>query len=162
MLTVMGTKVKDAGGDPPSSADDFWPLVIEFLLSQKAWWIAMCADFELTAVQGHALRTLDPQRPVAMSSLADALACDASNVTGIVDKLESRGLIARQSAGHDRRVKMLAVTEKGRELRDRLSARMMDPPAAVGALSSDARRRMAEFFRAVIAERTQPGVKRAG
>jgi DNA-binding MarR family transcriptional regulator len=150
----MGTKVKTAAAEPASVADDFWPLVVEFMLSQKAWWGAMCADFELTPVQGHALRTLDPDRPVAMSTLADALVCDASNVTGIVDKLESRGLIARQSAGHDRRIKMLAVTEKGRQLRERLTARMMDPPAAVDALSPDARRRLTAFFRAVMVERS--------
>jgi DNA-binding MarR family transcriptional regulator len=159
----MGTKVKTSVSDPPSAADDFWPLVVQFMLSQKAWWVAMCAEFELTAAQGHALRTLDPARPVAMSTLADALSCDASNVTGIVDKLESRGLIGRQSAGHDRRIKMLGVTEKGRELRERLTARMMEPPEAVGALSADARRRLTEFFRAVMVERAQPAsAKRAG
>jgi DNA-binding MarR family transcriptional regulator len=149
----MGTKVKTAASDPAAMTDDFWPLVVEFMISQKAWWISMCAEFELTAVQGHALRTLDPERPVAMSTLADALVCDASNVTGIVDKLESRGLIARQSAEHDRRIKMLAVTEKGRQLRERLTARMMDPPQAVGTLSPETRRRLTEFFRAVMVER---------
>src|SRR5215831_13644822 len=78
------------------AADDLWPAVIEFTLSQRAWWVEICAEFDLTAMQGHTLRMLDPDRPVAMSALAGSLTCDASNVTGIVDKLESRGLIARQ------------------------------------------------------------------
>jgi DNA-binding MarR family transcriptional regulator len=139
--------------DREITADDFWPLVVEFTLSQKAWWIGVCAELDLTPVQGHALRLLDPGRPLAMNTLAEALVCDASNVTGIVDKLESRGLIARQGADHDRRVKMLAVTEKGRLLRERLSARIMEPPAAIKALSPEARRRLAELFRAIITER---------
>jgi DNA-binding MarR family transcriptional regulator len=133
--------------------DDFWPMVIEFTLSQRAWWIGLCEEFGLTAMQGHTLRLLDPDRPVAMSALADHLVCDASNVTGIVDKLESRGLVARQGAGHDRRVKMLAVTEKGRALQDRISARMMEPPAAVAALSSAARRQLAAILRSIVDER---------
>jgi DNA-binding MarR family transcriptional regulator len=139
-----------------TTGDDFWPAFVEFSLSQKAWWIGLCLELDLTAMQGHALRSLDPERPVAMSILAEALACDASNVTGIVDKLESRGLIARQSAEHDRRVKMLAVTEKGRLLREQLWTRTMEPPAAVALLPPEMRRRLAEVLRAIVAERGGP------
>jgi DNA-binding MarR family transcriptional regulator len=127
--------------------------MIEFLLSQKSWWVAMCAEFDLTPMQGHAIRMLDPDRPVAMSSLAGTLACDASNVTGIVDKLESRGLVARQGADGDRRIKMLVVTEKGRQLRDQLWSRAMEPPRAVTALPEETKRRLAEALRAVVEER---------
>src|SRR4029079_17240660 len=94
---------------------------------------AVCAEFDLTPAQGHALRVLDPSRPVPMSTLAEALVCDASNVTGIVDKLESRGLIARQGTDHDRRVKHLAVTERGRGIRDRLVAPLRHPPPGAAA-----------------------------
>lgn len=134
-------------------ADDFWPLLVEFALSQRAWWVGLCADFDLTAMQGHALRILDPGRPVAMNTLAEAMTCDASNVTGIVDKLESRGLIARQGSDGDRRVKHLAVTDKGRTLREELCARTMVPPDAVKALSADARRRLAEILAKIVRER---------
>jgi DNA-binding MarR family transcriptional regulator len=127
--------------------------MIEFLLSQKSWWVAMCAEFDLTPMQGHAIRMLDPDRPVAMSSLAGTLACDASNVTGIVGKLESRGLVARQGADGDRRIKMLVVTEKGRQLRDQLWSRAMEPPRAVTALPEETKRRLAEALRAVVEER---------
>ena len=148
----MGTKArKDAAG--ALTEDDFWPAVIEFTLSQRAWWVGLCTEFDLTAMQGHVLRILDPSTPVAMSTLADALVCDASNVTGIVDKLESRGLIVRQGADHDRRIKMLAVTEKGRKLRDHLNGRMMEPPAAVKALSPGVRRQLAAVLREIVDER---------
>src|SRR3954469_3399993 len=141
----MDTKVRGARKARPgaqaatqaAAEDDFWPLLLGFGLSLKAWWVGLCADLDLTAVQGHTLRVLDPEKPVAMSSLADALVCDASNVTGIVDKLESRGLIARQGAEHDRRIKMLAVTDKGRRLREQLCARMLEPPAAVNELPAE-------------------------
>jgi DNA-binding MarR family transcriptional regulator len=101
-----------------------------------------------------ALKSLD--RPLPMSTLADALACDASNVTGIVDKLESRGLIARRGADHDRRVKMLCVTELGRSLRDRLVKRLLEPPAALAALPLDLRTRLTATLRKVIGELSEP------
>jgi DNA-binding MarR family transcriptional regulator len=140
--------------EPMARAEDFWPLLVEFAFSQRTWWISLCAEFDLTPVQGQALRILEPERPVAMSALAADLICDASNVTGIVDKLESRGLIARQGAEHDRRIKMLVVTEAGRELRQKLSARAQVPPPSVAALPADVRRRLAQVLKAIVAERT--------
>jgi MarR family transcriptional regulator, organic hydroperoxide resistance regulator len=149
----MDDKLKKLRASRKLTADDCWPVMIEFLLSQKSWWVNLCGEFDLTPMQGHALRTLDPEQPLAMSTLAEGLACDASNVTGIVDKLESRGLIARQSAEGDRRIKMLCVTELGRKLRDQLWARAMEAPRAVTALSEEVRRRLAETLRAVVDER---------
>jgi DNA-binding MarR family transcriptional regulator len=149
----MDDKLSRYRNEKKLTADDCWPVMIEFLLSQKSWWVNLCAEFDLTPMQGHALRTLDPERPLAMSTLADSLACDASNVTGIVDKLESRGLIARRSAEGDRRIKMLAVTDKGCLLRDQLWRRAMEAPRAVKALSDEVRRRLAEALRAIVDER---------
>jgi DNA-binding MarR family transcriptional regulator len=149
----MDDKLKRFRAGKKLTADDCWPVMIEFLLSQKSWWINLCAEFDLTPMQGHAMRTLDPDRPLAMSTLAEGLACDASNVTGIVDKLESRGLITRQGAEGDRRIKMLCVTDKGRKLRDELWARAMEAPRAVTALPDETRRRLAETLRAIVDER---------
>ena len=87
-----------------------------------------------------------------MSALAEALVCDASNVTGIVDKLESRGLIARQGTDLDRRVKQLAVTDKGAQVRDQLIAGAMKAPAAIASLSGDAKARLAGLLRTLITE----------
>jgi DNA-binding MarR family transcriptional regulator len=141
--------VKD---DSQDKAEHFWPTLVEFLFATRSWWVAVCADFDLTPAQGHALRVLDPARPVPMSMLAEALVCDASNVTGIVDKLESRGLIARQGTDHDRRVKQLAVTERGREIRDKLVAAIMRPPSAVAALPGDVKTRLTGLLRALLSE----------
>ena len=136
----------------PDPADDFWEALIAFTLSRRSWWIDICAELDLTPMQGHALRSIEPDRPLAMSVLADALICDASNVTGIVDKLESRGLIVRQSAENDRRIKVLAVTAKGRELRERLCARLMMAPPAIAAMPADVRRQLAIALRTVVSE----------
>ena len=126
--------------------------MVEFLLAMRNWWVALCAELDLTPAQGHALRMLDPKRPVPMSALAEALVCDASNVTGIVDKLESRGLIARQGADHDRRVKQLAVTEKGLEVRNKLISGAMRAPAAIASLSGDVKSRLTGLLRKLLAD----------
>src|SRR5689334_12744914 len=134
------------------SPDAFWATLIELCLGMRSWWSAICEEFDLTPSQGLALRSLDPERPLAMSTLADALACDASNVTGIVDKLESRGLIARRGADHDRRIKMLCVTQAGQALRDRLVARLLDPPAVVAAVPRDIKATLTGILRKMLAE----------
>jgi len=136
-----------------SGSDDLWPAVVELLLSARSWWLSLCAEMDLTPAQAHALRCLDPDRPVPMSTLADALWCDASNVTGIVDKLEARGLIARQAADHDRRIKQLVVTETGRRLRDRLNARVLAPPKVISGLPRDERCRLTAVIRSLLADR---------
>jgi MarR family transcriptional regulator, organic hydroperoxide resistance regulator len=139
-----------------AKADQLWASMIEMFLGMRGWWSALCEELRLTPAQGLALRSLEPDRPLAMSTLADALACDASNITGIVDKLESRGLIARRGADHDRRIKMLVVTERGRSLRERLIARAMQPPSAFCDLPSDMCTRLNSLFHAILEERKSP------
>ena len=136
-----------------ASVDPSWGTIIELCFSVRDWWVALCEELDLTPAQGLALRTLD--RPLPMNVLADALACDASNVTGIVDKLESRGLIARRGADHDRRIKMLCVTDLGRSLRDRLVRRLLEPPATLAALPLDLKARLTSTLRKLIGELSQ-------
>jgi MarR family transcriptional regulator, organic hydroperoxide resistance regulator len=139
----------------PPRRDELWPMLVELLLNARGWWIGLCAELDLTAAQGHALRSLDPERPVPMSALADLLFCDASNVTGIVDKLEARGLISRQATDHDRRVKQLIVTDAGKKLRHELNARVLAPPRAVSALPDDVKAALVDVVRGVLAERAR-------
>ena len=70
-----------------------------------------------------------------MGRLAETLSCDASNVTGLVDRLESRGLVRRRPSATDRRVKVLVLTPTGSRLRALLLERLTAPPAALERLS---------------------------
>src|SRR6266699_3007469 len=106
---------------------------------------AKLAELGLSFSQAHALRLLDPDEPMPMSALAERLFCDASNVTGIADRLESRGLVERRSADGDRRVKVLALTRAGVELRKRVLAIMSEPPAAIAGLSLADQRALREI-----------------
>lgn len=68
----------------------------------------------LTGAQARVLRLLSLE-PAPMRRIAQKLHCEPSNVTGIVDRLEARGLVERRPDPADRRVKLAAATEKGRE-----------------------------------------------
>lgn len=121
-------------GNPPACGA--WELLIQLLLSQRGQLPVLAAALELSPAQCHVLYIIEPGRPVPMKQLAASLSCDASNVTGLVDRLESRGLIRRQPGAADRRVKELELTPTGARLRAELMARMSTPPPAVGRLSA--------------------------
>jgi DNA-binding MarR family transcriptional regulator len=76
------------------------------------------ASLDLTPMQARALFVT--QAPIPMGALADALHCDASNITGIVDRLEERGLMERVMDPDDRRRRTLVVTDEGRAVTARL------------------------------------------
>lgn len=124
--------------------------MFELFAQQKPRHVALAAEFDLSPMQAFALRLLEPDTPLAMSDLADALHCDASNVTGIVDRLEARGLIARRGADHDRRMKMLVVTEEGADVRERLLARISEPPPEIAALSAADQRSLRDILRRAV------------
>jgi DNA-binding MarR family transcriptional regulator len=91
-----------------------------------------CEEFDLTPVQARVLREL-ASGPLPMGDLAGRLGCDASNVTGLSDRLSFRGLVERQPSQADRRVKVLVLTPEGELVHRRLWHRLMtDSPAAKG------------------------------
>ncbi|MEA2380353.1 MAG: hypothetical protein QOH72_324 [Solirubrobacteraceae bacterium] len=131
----------------PSPAGEAWALMHELFHASRRRFLAVASEFELSPPQVRALGVLDPDRPVPMSELADALHCDNSNVTGIVDRLEDRGLVERRSATHDRRVKMLAVTPRGAEVRERLAERLEQAPEPLARLSPEDQRTLRDIMR---------------
>jgi DNA-binding MarR family transcriptional regulator len=117
------------------TAREAWELVFRVAKAKHGVLSAKLAELDLTPVQAHALRLLDPGQPLGMRALADVLYCHAANVTGIVDRLESRGLVERRPGAGDRRVKTLALTAEGAVVRAQVIELMREPPAALAALS---------------------------
>jgi DNA-binding MarR family transcriptional regulator len=114
---------------------DAWQLLVRFFFAQRAYLPPLAAELQLSPAQCHVLHLIEPGRPLPMGQLAATLACDASNVTGLVDRLESRGLVRRRPSATDRRVKVLDLTPTGSRLRGLLIDRMTTPPATLGRLS---------------------------
>src|SRR5262245_13443832 len=127
-----------------------WRLLVDLTLSQRASLPAIAAELELSPAQCHVLHVIEPGHAVAMGELAQALACDASNVTGLVDRLESRGLLQRRPSEADRRVKVLSLTSAGLRIRATLVERLTAPPASLGKLSPQEQRTLVELLKRVL------------
>ena len=80
---------------------------------QRRRFLIAASELELHPAQAGALLHMQPGEPRPMHELAALLACDNSNVTGIIDRLEARGLVERQPFEQDRRVKHVALTSRG-------------------------------------------------
>ncbi len=105
-------------------ADDVSEEIVEHLFALvdrlRSGFDAAVARHDLSPPQAKALRYVAQEGPLPMGELATRLRCDASNVTGIVDRLERRGLIERRPVTADRRVKILVATPEGAGLARRL------------------------------------------
>jgi DNA-binding MarR family transcriptional regulator len=112
-----------------------WTLLLRLLRAEQADLLERWAEFELSSAQGDLLCLLEPGQSVTMVSLARAMRCHDSNVTGLVDRLEQRGLIERRGDPKDRRVKLIALTRNGETLRGRLFERLFDPLPFVASLA---------------------------
>jgi DNA-binding MarR family transcriptional regulator len=123
---------------------------LRFSFQQRATLPAMAAELELSPAQCHLLNLIEPDRPMTMGELASALSCDASNVTGLVDRLESRGLLQRSPSPQDRRVKVLGLTPLGARVRAALVDRMTSAPPTLGRLSEADRRALARILRRLL------------
>ncbi len=119
----------------PRDAGDAWQLLVRFFFAQRAHLPSLAAELELSPAQCHLLHLMEPGRAVPLGRLAETLACDASNVTGLVDRLESRGLVRRQASALDRRSKVLQLTAAGSRVRSLLLERIAVPPPILGRLS---------------------------
>lgn len=80
-----------------------------------------CSDaLDLTSAQSILLLILEPKNGKSMNQLSDQMGCDASNMTGLVDRLESRNFIERTPDPKDKRVKLISLTKSGIKQRNEL------------------------------------------
>ncbi len=85
----------------------------------------------LSLVHLHVLAILDADGPLPMRGLAEALDVSQASATGIVDRMEQRGLIERQRDPDDRRVIRAALTAAGRQLIEGVAAERKERLASV-------------------------------
>jgi DNA-binding MarR family transcriptional regulator len=144
MHSVSGAKPKtDVSRSGEDTAREAWGLLAGLVYPPP--FLAIARQLGLRPAAFGALRMLD--QPRTMSEVADFLHCDNSNVTGIVDVLEEKGLAIREPSAADRRVKLIALTAEGRRVRARLMRAVEKPPAWIEALSEADRRALRDLLR---------------
>ncbi|HEX3239045.1 MAG TPA: MarR family transcriptional regulator [Solirubrobacterales bacterium] len=125
-------------------------------ISREAWgllaglvypprFLDIARDLGLTPATLGALARLG--EPRTMGEIAELLRCDPSNVTGIADALEARGLARRRPSESDRRVKAIALTAKGERMRQRVMGELSVPPEWLAALSQKDQRTLRDLLR---------------
>lgn len=129
-----------------------WQLLMKFYFVQRRHLPDWAGQFGLSHVQCHVLHLIEPGHPVPMSRLAEVLSCDASNVTGLVDRMEARGLLERRPSPGDRRVKVLALTPTGARLRGEMLIHMTGQPLPLSSLTPDERRALVKLLERLVGE----------
>jgi DNA-binding MarR family transcriptional regulator len=122
------------GGKPPAHA-----------LTSPLFAEAGLGNGDFTALS--ALRRSGPPYALSPGELATAMLVTTGAVTKRVDRLLAQGLVTRGPAASDGRGRVVALTERGRELVDRLIERhLANEQRLVGALTAPERRRLAELL----------------
>ena len=140
-MNVAQTAVRPKA-DPAAEA---WELCMELFGEHRPRMLDIQAEYGLKPPQFFALQAMD--EPVPMSSVANVLRCDRSAVTWITDRLEERGYVERRSDPSDRRVKLLALTDEGRRVREEIRSRLAVPPEALARLPKTEQRALRDLLR---------------
>lgn len=122
---MAGNDAQLPGND--AALAEAWQRMMALFFSRRDEFFSELAALDLTPPHGHALMSLR-DGPVRMRDLADVMACDASYVTAVADRLEELGLAERRNDADDRRVRELALTTKGVRVARRLDAVFTSPP----------------------------------
>lgn len=105
------------------------------------------AEIGLSGGPAKALANLS--EPTPMRQLASVMACDPSNITGIVDDLERRGLLTRESDPRDRRIKLLVLTKQGQRTQQEFLTRLNRTVPGISELTERQRRTLRDLLKLV-------------
>lgn len=120
--------------DRTELAAEVWRRLFDYFISSSGHRTRVLGRHGLTPNDARALHSLDRHQGRTMRELADAWACDASNATWIIDRLEARGLAERQAKPGDRRVKLVVLTPAGARTAKRLQDAMYQAPPELSGL----------------------------
>jgi MarR family transcriptional regulator, organic hydroperoxide resistance regulator len=93
---------------------------------------------------------------MTMRELAESIGLEPSNLTGIVDRLEARGLVERQSSPDDRRIKRVTLTRAGSAVRRRLIERLQRPTPWMLTLSRTDQKQLLAILRKALQASSPP------
>ena len=107
----------------------------------------------ITPGQFGVLTVIDSNPGLSQTQLGNALGIDRSTVVAVIDRLEERGLVARQPAPNDRRSHALHLSDDGRSTLHRLTERVRAHEREIARhLSTEEQARLIELLRRVARE----------
>jgi DNA-binding MarR family transcriptional regulator len=123
-----------------------WQKLMGFVLEQRFRWAEVSAELGTTQAGLRALLAIDPGRPQSMRELAEAMNCDPSYITAMIDDLERAGLAARKPSPSDRRVKTVALTPRGITALQTARDGLLSPPAQLAQLPRAKQQQLARLL----------------
>ena len=126
--------------------DELAPLVG----GERAAFAQRCHERSISMPHLHLMSLLDAHGPLAMSRAAELLGCGLPTATGLVSRMEERGLVTRAHDAGDRRVVTVHLTASGSaELQDLNQARRLRMAAALQHVTPAQRRQLLASIRAL-------------
>jgi DNA-binding MarR family transcriptional regulator len=151
---TLNTDAEHESGQSPSSAekpsdarapDSRDTLIAELVDEMTSWsprermmafrsWL----KGSLSLIHLHVLTVLEADGAIAMSRLAETLDVSVASATGIIGRMEERGLVARSHGEADRRVVLVQLTDSGIAIfRDMTELRRQHLSAVLGRLTNE-------------------------
>jgi DNA-binding MarR family transcriptional regulator len=124
---------------------------MEMVLEQRWRWAEVAEKLKIPQAALRALLAIDPDEPRPMRDLAEAMNCDASYVTAVVDDLERAGYANRRTAPADRRVKTVVLTAAGRRALRTVQEELLAPPPQLDRLPAAEREALARLLQRALA-----------
>ena len=143
-----------------SRAHELWALLVESFGGWEDRMNRASAAAGLSPVSAWALVQLDPDHAISQKELAERLHCNPSTVVDPTDRLEKRGLVLRRPRATDRRINVLTVTMRGRQVRDQLIAQLFEPPEALRRLPAADQVRFRDAMSAAVESFARPEPRR--
>lgn len=124
----------------------YWYL-LRTAISAKHDLMKIADKYGITVMQLYTLCLLDDDRSIPMNALSSTLHCDASNLTGIIDRLFTGEYVKREENPKDRRVKMITLTPKGAQLAKQIFSKLPHhQPGGLNSLSDDQKKQLTELL----------------
>ncbi|MBL7260519.1 MarR family winged helix-turn-helix transcriptional regulator [Paractinoplanes lichenicola] len=101
--------------------EDFGDVLVWLAVVIQRRYAEICGEHDLTPAQAQLLCSIK-DRPLRMAELAGSLGMAKNALSQLVDRIERRGLVQRDSPEIDRRVIVLAVTPEGKKIAEALYA----------------------------------------
>jgi DNA-binding MarR family transcriptional regulator len=117
-----------------------------------ATFMAECAEHDVTPVQYAALVAIRENPGLDATRIAALVAFDRSTLGNVLERLESKGMIARSASASDRRVKILHLSTQGAQLLQALEPSVASAQKKiVAALNPDQQRSLLQLLEKIVA-----------
>lgn len=132
-----------------------WKALMTLFFDRRDAMLGVLRQHGVTPPHAHALSVL-LEEPRRMCDLAACMDYDASYITALVDRLQDFNMVERTSDPHDRRVKLIALTDFGRDVALQIQHAIATPPAEMRKLSRKERDALALLLAKIVRPGSEP------